>query len=210
MSDRLIITTTPGQAQPAPAGRDLLPAALDNALGATDAREAWLSANAAGAAAHREHAAASREWADTHPERDYGDRDAWLAARNVAVRSLEEAARALTAPAKAALIAYDKTQTSGMAKGGRAAFCAAWLDADRRARESLAILDAALEEREGLSRYVPQSDGSAQPNTGSWVRSVHIRSKDLGARTQRDEMRVVVMVAPRNQVSALVAEMSAK
>lgn len=204
-----------GVAEPVFAAIDLYPAALDTPLGATEQRRAWLECNVLGTAAQKALVEASSDWTSTHPERDYVDREAWLFALSTAVRDLDAAVKACTRASVAALIAYRNKQRAGYSsKSAREAFRAAYLDADTRAVEAFAALDAALEERESLMRYVVNPEQSARVGYGHWLHSTAlVLPKSIGAVNQRNEMRVIVNAAPRvpvRQAIVAAAKASAK
>jgi hypothetical protein len=201
-----------GVAEPVFADIDLYPAALDTPLGATEQRRAWLECNVLGTAAQKALVEASSDWMNAHPECDYVDREAWIFARNTAVRDLDSTVNACTRASVAALKAYrDKQRAGYSSKGARTAFRAAWLDADTRAVAAFAALDAALEERESLMRYVVNPEQSARIGYGHWAHSTAlVLPKGIGAVNQRNEMRVIVNAAPRVPVAQAIAAAAAK
>jgi hypothetical protein len=186
---------------------DLKPAALDNALGTTAHREAWLESNVSGRAAQTAYTAAATAWVRENPETNYADRVAWIHARDVSCRDLEAAISASERTAKALLIAYDAAQRSGFASA-RGSFAEAWLSADAAAIKALGVLDAALTTRESLTRFVCVPERSAEVGRGHWLHSSNLDNgrKNATAKIQRDEMALIVMTAPRLLVAAKAAK----
>lgn len=188
---------------------DLHSPSMDTALGAEAHRLAWLECNAKGQEAQRAYIAFNGEWATSHSQADYGSRADWESALNLACRPLENVVKACTRDSVAALTAYRNAQRAGFATpGARTAFREAYLAADTAAVDAWAILDAALETRESLGRFVVQPDRSTQVGRGHWRNASALAgAMSPKAEHQRTAMATVVMVAPRNIVrDALAAE----
>ena len=88
---------------------DLRPTWLDDDA-ATSARTEWLALNDKGAELWKAYRKASEEWVAANPERNYADRAAWSAARDVATREHDDAIKANERKAEKALRAYVAAQ----------------------------------------------------------------------------------------------------
>ncbi|EWS99568.1 hypothetical protein N865_01430 [Intrasporangium oryzae NRRL B-24470] len=143
---------------------NLAPAVFDDALGATEAREAWHTANAEGLALYRAMVAKRTAWTKEHPEHDYSDRAAWLHARNLHIRDDEAAVKVAEKRSAAALRAYHAAQRANGADLAALAKETA-LAAHKKAQKALADLEAALKERMEAVAHSGGTIGLRNPST---------------------------------------------
>lgn len=200
------ITSGQGQATPTFVGLDLLPEFIDDSAGATDARRAWIAANATGAAAHAAWIAKRTAFREANPRRAFVDLDAYVHACD---RHLEDDTAAVAVLTRASVKALQHYWTSQRANpvNVREVARMAFLEEDAKARAAFAEAERAFLAREQAARYIGvRAEENARPGFGSFVHSVTLAHKSPDAIAQRDAFRVCIEVAPRALVAQARAE----
>lgn len=196
-----------GQAVPVFANVDLIPAIFDESLGSVEAREAWATANAEGAALAAVLAAKTRAFREERPLRSFVDRDAFLFASAQHVAEETAAVNAATRRSAKALTNYRLAQRRNPVNL-RAVARDVFMAEDRKARTALADAERAFLAREEAARFTGvRAEDNAMPGRGHFIHSWSLgTAKSPDAKAQWDAVKVVVDVAPR----ALIAEAIAK